>query len=368
MIFYGVGRFGHSFQETSRGSVVQVCSLRPWSAPHFGAGDCFDGGRHPGDAVGGGPGGDASEREPGSHRRSRHQLRPGSDAAADQPGTGRERAAQFCANTSCVITKVYDQSYNWNDLTVEGTGSAAGADHAADAAALPVTLSGHKVYGIDVTGQVGYRDNTTNNIAVNGQPEGMYMVASGTHVNSGCCFDFGNAETSTTDTGNGHMDAVNLGTECYFPPCAGGGPWVEADFGERPVLRGERLEPGQQGQRQQLCDRIAEKQRPDHLRHQRRRRANRRPINMVGRSPAQPDRIQAHAARGRGRVGYRRGQQQLVGRLVLRGCDDPGLPIRRGRQRCPGQHRVRRVRRQLGRIRRGPDRVGYPDRGSGRPA
>jgi len=136
----------------------------------------------------------------------------------------------FCANTSCVITKVYDQSYNWNDLTVEGAGSAAGADHAADAAALPVTLSGHKVYGIDVTGQVGYRDNTTNNIAVNGQPEGMYMVASGTHVNSGCCFDFGNAETNTTDTGNGHMDAVNLGTECYFPPCAGGGPWVEADL------------------------------------------------------------------------------------------------------------------------------------------
>ena len=83
MIFYGVGRFGHSFQETSSGSVVQVCSLRPWSAPHFGAGDSFDGGRHPGDAVGGGPGGDASEREPGSHRRSRHQLRPGSDAAAE---------------------------------------------------------------------------------------------------------------------------------------------------------------------------------------------------------------------------------------------------------------------------------------------
>lgn len=50
------------------------------------------------------------------------------------------------------------------------------------------------------------------------------MVASGTHVNSGCCFDFGNAETSTDD--NGHMDAVNLGTECYFPPCAGSGGYT----------------------------------------------------------------------------------------------------------------------------------------------
>ena len=56
------------------------------------------------------------------------------------------------------------------------------------------------------------------------------MVASGTHVNAGCCFDFGNAETNTSDNGNGHMDAVNLGTECYFSPCTGSGPWVEADL------------------------------------------------------------------------------------------------------------------------------------------
>ena len=38
----------------------------------------------------------------------------------------------------------------------------------------------------------------------------MYMVASGTHVNTGCCFDFGNAETNNHDNGDGHMDAVNL--------------------------------------------------------------------------------------------------------------------------------------------------------------
>ncbi|MGH3282265.1 MAG: arabinofuranosidase catalytic domain-containing protein, partial [Trebonia sp.] len=50
------------------------------------------------------------------------------------------------------------------------------------------------------------------------------------HVNSGCCFDFGNAETNTGDNGNGHMDAVNLGTKCYFAPCTGSGPWVEADM------------------------------------------------------------------------------------------------------------------------------------------
>ncbi|MCS0603501.1 endonuclease/exonuclease/phosphatase family protein [Streptomyces sp. LP11] len=136
----------------------------------------------------------------------------------------------FCADATCLITKVYDQSPLHNDLTVEGKGSAGDADHPADAATLPVTVNGHKVYGINVTGQVGYRNNSTQGIAKGAEPEGMYMVASGTHVNSGCCFDFGNAETSTTDTGNGHMDAVNLGTECYFPPCTGQGPWVEADL------------------------------------------------------------------------------------------------------------------------------------------
>jgi hypothetical protein len=56
------------------------------------------------------------------------------------------------------------------------------------------------------------------------------MVTSGTHVDGLCCFDFGNAETSNTDTGNGHMDAINFGTECWFAPCSGSGPWVQADL------------------------------------------------------------------------------------------------------------------------------------------
>jgi hypothetical protein len=136
----------------------------------------------------------------------------------------------FCARTTCVITELFDQSPEGNNLTIEGAGGAAGADVGANAAALPVTAGGHKVYGLYIAGQTGYRDNSTHGVAVNGQSEGMYMVASGTHVNSGCCFDFGNAETNTDDNGNGHMDAVNVGTECYFSPCSGSGPWVEADM------------------------------------------------------------------------------------------------------------------------------------------
>ncbi len=136
----------------------------------------------------------------------------------------------FCSHTTCVITELYDQSPEGNNLTIEGAGGAAGADVGADAAALPVTAGGHKVYGLYIAGQTGYRDNSTRRVAVNGQAEGMYMVASGTHVNNGCCFDFGNAETNTDDNGNGHMDSVNLSTTCYFSPCTGSGPWVEADM------------------------------------------------------------------------------------------------------------------------------------------
>ena len=115
----------------------------------------------------------------------------------------------FCAHTNCVITELYDQSGRGNNLTIEGAGGAAGADVGANAAALPVTVGGYKEYGLYVNGQTGYRDNSTSGIAVNGAAEGMYMVASGTHVNSGCCFDFGNAETNNDDNGAGHMDAVD---------------------------------------------------------------------------------------------------------------------------------------------------------------
>jgi hypothetical protein len=167
-----------------------------------------------------------------------YQVQRASDGETDDVGLlstgGYVNASEqdsFCANTTCTFTKIYDQSPQENDLTLEGAGGAAGADHAADASALKITVDGDKeAYGIDFTGAVGYRDNSTTGIAANGGAEGMYMVAGGTNVNDGCCFDFGNAETSTHDTGNGHMDAVNFSTTCYFPPCTGSGPWVEADL------------------------------------------------------------------------------------------------------------------------------------------
>jgi non-reducing end alpha-L-arabinofuranosidase len=168
-----------------------------------------------------------------------YQVRRSSDGGTANVGLlatgGYANATQqdtFCAHTNCVITEIYDQSPQHNNLTIEGPGGAAGQDVGANAAALPVMAGGHKVYGVYIAGTTGYRDNSTSGVAVNGQPEGMYMVASGTHVNSGCCYDFGNVETNTRDNGASHMDAVNLTTFCgsNSAPCTGSGPWVEADL------------------------------------------------------------------------------------------------------------------------------------------
>jgi hypothetical protein len=157
-----------------------------------------------------------------------YQVRRASDGATADILTlkagGYANAAKqdkFCAGTSCIITVLYDQTARHNDLTVEGAGGAGAADFASAANALPVVAGGHAVYGVYISAGNGYRNDRTSGVATGGAPEGMYMVASGTHVNTGCCFDYGNAETNNLDTGNGHMDAVNLGTT---------GPYVGADL------------------------------------------------------------------------------------------------------------------------------------------
>ncbi|UQU62451.1 ricin-type beta-trefoil lectin domain protein [Couchioplanes caeruleus] len=166
-----------------------------------------------------------------------YQLTRASDRATHDVGLlaagGYANAADhdaFCNGTTCSITKIYDQTSRHNDLTVSPAGTAGPADYPADASEIAVTAGGHKVYGIWISPQHGYRRTAASGVAVNGQPEGMYMVASGTHVGSDCCFDYGNAEIQVADTGNGHMDAVSIATTCYFPPCTGSGPWVEADL------------------------------------------------------------------------------------------------------------------------------------------
>jgi hypothetical protein len=146
----------------------------------------------------------------------------------------------FCANTTCTITKLYDQTTNHNDMPISWGGywkgpGANGADIGANAMALPITIAGHQVYGVKVTPGVGYRFDSAKGVATGSQPEGIYMMTSSNYVNGQCCFDYGSGETSHTDTGNATMNAIYWGTACWFGtwannPCVGTGPWVEADL------------------------------------------------------------------------------------------------------------------------------------------
>jgi hypothetical protein len=156
------------------------------------------------------------------------------DIGTMSPGGYADAAAQdaFCAGTTCTITIIYDQSTQANHLTVSpGGGAVSSADVGANASILPALAGGHKVYGVYVSPGTGYRNLSAKGTATKGQPEGMYMVTGGNHVNDGCCFDYGNTEQPAAhDTGNGHMDAVYFGNRCEHPPCTGSGPWIAADL------------------------------------------------------------------------------------------------------------------------------------------
>lgn len=171
-----------------------------------------------------------------------YQVKRASDGATQNIGllpdgyADAETQDAFCKNTDCVIAKIYDQSPRHNDLFIASAGhykgpGPNGSDLGAAADALPITAGGHQVYGVSISPGMGYRNNKTSGVAVGGQAEGMYMVSSGTHFNSGCCFDYGNAERSATDTGAGHMDTVNVSRDLSWPDCREiKGPGVHADL------------------------------------------------------------------------------------------------------------------------------------------
>jgi len=171
-----------------------------------------------------------------------YQVRRASDSHTQNIGVlaagGYANAAaqdSFCANTSCVITVIYDQTSRHNNLTQAPPGgfqgpAAGGYDNLADAKAAPTTVGGHKAYGVFVAPGTGYRNNNTNGVATGDQPEGMYAIFDGTHNNGGCCFDYGNAERNSRDNGNGTMEAIYFGKIKVWGYGSGNGPWIMADL------------------------------------------------------------------------------------------------------------------------------------------
>jgi hypothetical protein len=183
----------------------------------------------------------------GSYGGSLYQVRRADNTTQDigvvSQGGVANAAAQdtFCSGTTCTISIIYDQSGMGNDLTKAPGGSAAygpNPDIEAVADALPITIGGHKAYGIHSTpaaswtagGQTGYRNTNTKGIATGDDPETEYMVADGTYFNGSCCFDFGNSEMEPVAGGPGNMEAIYFGDCNWWDKGNGSGPWVMADL------------------------------------------------------------------------------------------------------------------------------------------
>ena len=140
----------------------------------------------------------------------------------------------FCANTYCWISIIYDQSGKKNDLTQAPRGAFSGPatggnNNLSIADMAPISVLGHKVYGVFIEPGMGMRDDDQKGVAVDDQAEGQYWVVSGKHYNGGCCFDYGNAEIDSRDDDAGTMETAYFGnaTPWYHgnPP----GPWVMTD-------------------------------------------------------------------------------------------------------------------------------------------
>jgi hypothetical protein len=93
----------------------------------------------------------------------------------------------------------------------------------------PITIGGHKVYGVFIAPGMGLRWNDAKGTAVDDQPEGQYWVISGHHYNSGCCFDYGNAETDSRDDDNGTMETTYYGNATAWYHGNLPGPWIMTD-------------------------------------------------------------------------------------------------------------------------------------------
>src|SRR4051812_6726905 len=84
----------------------------------------------------------------------------------------------FCANTYCWITTLYDQSGHNNHLTQAPRGAFSGPglggyNNLPVADMAPVSVMGHKVYGVFIEPGMGLRWNNAKGTAVDDQAEGQ---------------------------------------------------------------------------------------------------------------------------------------------------------------------------------------------------
>jgi non-reducing end alpha-L-arabinofuranosidase len=164
-------------------------------------------------------------------------VQPTATPVADSGGYANAVAQDaFCANTICVVNLIYDQSGKGNHLRQAPPGPSfpgpakGGFDTQPIADMAPVTIGGHKAYGVYIMPGMGFRNNDARDIAIDDEPEGIYYVVDGTHYDNGCCFDYGNSSTNGRAVGTGTMETTYFGTSTNWGSGSGPGPWIMADM------------------------------------------------------------------------------------------------------------------------------------------
>ncbi len=164
-------------------------------------------------------------------------VRPSATPVPDAGGYA-DAAAQdaFCASAICVINRIYDQSGKGNHLLQAPPGplfpgpAKGGFDTQPIADMAPVTIGGHKAYGVYIMPGMGFRNNDATDLPIDDEPEGIYYVVDGTHYDNGCCFDYGNSSTNGRAVGTGTMETTYFGTSTNWGRGDGPGPWIMADM------------------------------------------------------------------------------------------------------------------------------------------
>jgi hypothetical protein len=157
-------------------------------------------------------------------------ARPGGDVDTDLLNT-------FCSNTSCSISLLYDQSGNANDLPQATPANQPVIQYwkTSDGTQLPMAVTVNKQW---------LRNRTkTHKIPVGAESQTEYWVVHGSHYNSGCCYDYGNMETTVHDDGPGTMSALYFGSSTAWTKGAGKGPWGMTDY-ENGLFSGAVKDPG----------------------------------------------------------------------------------------------------------------------------
>ncbi len=151
----------------------------------------------------------------------------------------------FCgqgAASTCTVSKIYDQSGKGNNLTEAPAGQwQRGPDWEVPVGPHSLTLNGRTVYSLyfpkpppikagDATSSYGYRNDKTTGMPTGTTGQSVYMIVDGTYSGTGCCFDYGNAETNDSAGATGTMAALNYGTTEWGEGNGTGGQWFEGDF------------------------------------------------------------------------------------------------------------------------------------------